>query len=165
MATSATIWCGIRGTRTLATGVANATNPNIDLQVGAQTQLTASTTPDAEYVSCPLLTLSTGALTIDLTALTPDINGATLDLTGKKVRALFFHNLSSTNTMTFAKGASNGLDSLSGSWTMTLLAGERRCIDLSAVAVASIAAISASIKTIDVSGTGTDTFDFGVVAG
>ena len=164
MATSATINCGITINRTLTTGVTNATNPNITLAVGENTQLTSATTPDVEYAAAPLLTLTAGAKTVDLTALS-DVNGGTLDLTGKKVRALFFHNLSTTNNMTFAKGASNGLDSLSGSWTMTLLPLEKRCIDLTDVAVASIAAISASIKNIDVSGTGTDTFDFGVVVG
>lgn len=164
MATTASIQCGISGTRTISSGVDNATSPNVRLAVGEITSLTSTTTPDCENIVCPLLTLTAGAYTIDLTAL-PDINGATTTLTGKKVRALFFHNLSSSNNMTFAKGASNGLDSLSGSWSMVLLPGEKRCIDLSDVSTGSIADISASIKTIDVSGTGTDTFDFGVVVG
>jgi hypothetical protein len=163
MSINASIACGISGTRELTTGVDNSSRPAFRFAVGATTSANANSTPDGEAGCFPQVALVAGAYTIDLTAL-PDVNGATTTLTGKKVRALFFENLGAAN-MTFAKGASNGLDTLSGAWTMTLLPGEKRCIDLMGVDVASIAAISGTIKTIDVTGTGTDTFDFGVVVG
>ncbi len=163
MSINASIFCGMSGTRTLTTGVDNAATATIRMDVGGTTSATASTTPDGESMVFPRIALVAGAYTIDLTAL-PDINGATVTLVGKKVRALYFKNLGANN-MTFAKGASNGLDSLSGTWSMVLLPGEERCINLMGVDVASIAAISASIKTIDVTGTLVQTFDFGVIVG
>lgn len=161
MATTATIQCRIDINRTLTTGVENVATPNIRLAVGEVTSLTASTTPDAENGVASRLSLTAGSLTVDLTAIS-DVNGATTTLTGKIVRALLFHNRGAA-TMTFAKGASNGLDSLSGTWSMALLAGEKRCIDLTDCTAPN--AISASNKTIDVTGTGTDSFDIGVVVG
>lgn len=163
MSINATVNCGMGGTRTLATGVDNFSAPAIRFAVGGTRAFTAGSTPDGEEMVCPEIALTAGAYTIDLTAL-PDVNGATTTLTGKKVRALFFENLGAAN-MTFAKGASNGLDCLSGSWSMVLLPGERRCIDLGGVSTGSIADISGSNKTIDVTGTGTQEFDFGVIVG
>ncbi len=163
MSMTGNVVCGMSGTRTLTSGVANATRATIPLAVGGTRRYSSGTTPDGEEIVCPTIALVAGAYTIDLTAL-PDINGATTTLTGKKVRALFFENLGANN-MTFAKGASNGLDSLSGSWSMVLLPGERRCIDLGGVSTGSIADISGSNKTIDVTGTLVQTFDFGVIVG
>src|SRR5687768_8516858 len=108
MATTATIQCRIDINRTLTTGVDNVDNPTVRIAVGEVTSLTSSTTPDVENGIGSLIALSAGAKTVDLTAIS-DINGATTDLTGKIVRALLFHNLGAAN-MTFAKGASNGLD-------------------------------------------------------
>lgn len=161
MATTATIQCRIDLARTLSTGVENYSSPDIRGFVGETTSLTASTTPDVTGGVLVRSALVAGAKTIDLTAVV-EVNGATTTLTGGIVRALLFHNRG-TSAMTFAKGASNGLDSLSGSWTMALLPSEKRCIDLTDCTAP--AAISASIKTIDVSGTGTDAFDIGVIVG
>lgn len=163
MAISAKVRCGIDGRRTLTSGVDNISNPNLYFVVGGTTSLTASTTPDGEQILTPQISLSAGAYTIDLTAC-PDVNGTTTSISGLKPRALFFKNNSSSNNMTFAKGASNGLP-LVGSWTWTLLPGGSLCIDLTAVSTGSITAVDASNKTIDVSGTGTDSFDFGIIAG
>ncbi len=158
------IACGMSGQKTITSGVDNYSTADLRVAVGGNRSFTSATTPDGENGAFPLMTLTAGAATIDLTALT-DVNGASITLTGKKVRGFYFENLSTSNTMTFAKGASNGSTALSGSWTFTLWAGQRVCIDLGGVATASIADISASLKTIDVSGTGTDTFNFGVIVG
>jgi hypothetical protein len=69
--------------------------------------LDADSTPPFTKVSYFLVTLVAGVYTIDLTALT-GANGA-VDGTGLKVQAIRVKNLGD-NAMTFAAGASNGIN-------------------------------------------------------
>ena len=160
---SSVIQCGLTVRKTITTGADNANNPIVSLSVGGQTSLNdTSTTPEVEKGACPQIALVAGAKTIDLTAV-PDLNGGTVDGTGKKPRALFFGNPSTNaGNITFAVGASNGSDGIAGSWSITLRPGEDVTIK---IADTGPSAVSGTKKNIDVTGTGTEQFDFGVIFG
>jgi hypothetical protein len=120
--------------------------------------LTGSTTPDVTAAAYETVTLSGGAATVDLTALT--LNGDAVSLSGLKPRAIRFKN-TGANNMTIAKGASNGYDGLGGSFSVTLEPGQAVMFDLGSAGNA----VGGTNKTLDVSGTGTDTLQLSAVAG
>jgi hypothetical protein len=148
-----------RGTvrETLTSGVAAASNAVVRLsEYNESVTLNATTTPPATAAAYFLGTLTAGALTINLAALT-GANGA-VDLTGLRIQFLRIKNLGA-NAMTFSEGASNGI-ALS-------------CLPL-VVAAGGIAQfylndaapdVAAGDRTIDVSGTGAQTFEISIVAG
>ena len=128
-------------------------------QYDVLTNLSASTTPNVDTAAFETFTLSSGSATIDLTALT--LNGAAVSLSAKQPRALHIKNTGS-NSMTIAKGASNGYTGLGSSFSITLAAGAGVLIDWPND---NSTAVSGSVKTLDVTGTGTDTLQLSVVAG
>lgn len=119
--------------------------------------LTASTTPPVTKPVTFLLTLSGGAATINLAALTA-VNGATYDFTGLRLQFIRIKNLGA-NSMAFAEGASSGIALACG--TITVPAGgiDYKFLNDAAPDVA------AADRTIDVTGTGTQTAEITLVAG
>ena len=165
MAVSVTFAMDMTVRETLDTGVDGAASPVINfssLNVGDR--LSATTTPVASKHNQDNVALVAGAKTIDLTALT-GAGGGTVTLSGLKVQ-LFRVSNRGTAALTVAKGASNGW-SLWTSWTVTLPAysgtGEYPTIMLYVPEGAED--VDATHKTIDFTGTGTNTFDLSLAAG
>lgn len=160
MAVSATYALTMTVRETLTLGVDGASNPVVTHDgLNLSGTLNAGTTVPATQHAQDTMALSGGAATIDLTSLT-GTGGGTISGNGLKVQLVRFRNRSSTNAMTFAKGASNGY-SLWTNWTITLSPGCAVLFFLNDKPED----IDATHKTIDVSGTGTDEFDFSVVMG
>jgi archaellin len=152
-------------TETLTSRVDGAVSPSIDQRamsapVSGQTSvLTSTSTPAATKCSYNTLSLTAGAKTIDLTSI-PTVTSATDTMTGLKVQLCKIKN-NGANAMTFTFGASNGYLLLGTAWKIILPAGAEVMFNGNNGA----AAIDGTHKTIDVSGTGTDSFDFAVICG
>lgn len=111
-------------------------------------------------VVADILSLTAGALTIDLTNLAG--TDGTKDGTGLKVQAVLIRNHDEGNAaMTFGVGASNGYQLKGATWEETLLVGQEMLF----YGNDATPDIEASAKTIDVTGTGTESFQFMVVLG
>lgn len=145
---------------TLSSGVDGAENPIITHDGFDVTGIYSSTTtPDVEYCVVKTIALTAGAYTIDLSSMT-GTNGAAVVGTGKKIRLLRITN-NGANAMTFAKGASNGHTGLGSAFSATIPVGGTAAWILADGGVA----IGSGDKTIDVSGTGTQTFSMTLVLG
>lgn len=119
----------------------------------------SQTPPNASIFSGDVYALVTGAKTIDLrTAYT--VGGGSADGNGLKVQGFFFKNLGA-NPMTIEAGASNGYNILGASGEATIPQNAWMAVYFGEGS----ADVSDSVKTIDVSGTGTQTFEFAVIMG
>lgn len=121
--------------------------------------LNAGSSPAATLCAHAVTALTAGAKTLDLTALV-GTNGAVVNLNGTKVRLFRVKNLGA-NAMAFGEGASNGYELLGDGWNITLQPGQMAMFYLSDNAPT----VGGSAKNIDVTGTGTQTFELSVVAG
>jgi hypothetical protein len=144
---------------TLSTGVAAADNPIITFSGynEAATLNASSSVPVAKHASF-LGTLTAGALTINLTSLT-GANG-TVDFTGLKLQFMRIKNLGAA-FMTFSEGASNGYTLFAASWSLKVWPSSVYQFYFPDVAPD----VAAADCTIDVAGTGTQTFEITLVAG
>ena len=149
-------------TETLETGVDAAANPNIvHDQFNVNETLNATSTVPATTVAADTIALSSGALTIDLTSLN-GTNGVSVDGSGLNVQAVLLSNASgNTGAMTFVEGATNGHPLFGASFSIVLQPGD----SILAYFPDSGTAIGSSNKTIDVTGTGTESFDYQFVMG
>lgn len=124
------------------------------------TNFDESITPSpATIVSAKLYALVTGALTIDLRAL-HQANGASGDGNGLKVQGFYFKNLGA-NAMTIVGGASNGYLIFGTSGSVVVQPGG----GLAIYHADASADVDGTHKTIDVSGTGTQTFECALILG
>lgn len=153
--------------RKLATApAANASRNYVTLDGYDNThELTASTTPDADYGDAFELTLTAGAVTLDLTAITgPD--AGTISYSGKKIRAIKFRAKStSAGAFTIAKGASNGYTGFGSAFSVTLPANAAGGAWFMFYDAGGGTAVSGTVKTLDITGTGTQVIEVAVVAG
>ena len=159
MAVSVAYGFKLHTTETLEVGVAGVQSSQvIHSNYDESATLTATTTPPVTKIVTFLLTLTAGAATINLAALI-GVNGATYDLTGLRVQFLRIKNLSTANTMTFSEGAANGI----------ALVGLPEVIPFGGIVQKfyndSAPDIAAGDRTIDVTGTGTDTAEVTIIAG
>jgi hypothetical protein len=123
--------------------------------------LNSATTPPATKCAYFSQALSTGAATIDLTAL-PGVNGGTVNGTGLKVQAIRFENpAANANAITIGEGASNGYELLGNAWTVPLQPGQIAQYYLKDLSPD----ISGSAKTMDLTGTGSQTLNVSLVLG
>lgn len=106
------------------------------------------------------LALSGGALTLDLTA-APKTGGGTQDLTGVKPRALMIYNPVGNGALTLAPGASNGYELLGSGNEVVLPAGVPLMVDFGDALID----VDGTHKTLDFSGTGAESFIFGLLLG
>lgn len=113
----------------------------------------------ATIFSGKVYALVTGALSIDLRALRT-VGGGSGDGNGLKVQGFYFKNLGA-NPMTIVGGASNGYLIFGASGSVIVPVGGSLCM---AFADAS-ADVDGTHKTIDVSGTGSQTFQLAVILG
>lgn len=145
---------------TLTAALASDKNVLID---GASTEktLNSATTVPATKVAAFTKALSTGAATIDLTALT-GTNGATVDFTGLKVQAAKFINPSTNaNAITVTFGAATAY-LLGGAAFKWILAPGQELLFFGNDAAPDV---SASLKNIDLAGTGSQALTVVLVAG
>lgn len=121
----------------------------------------ASTTPDAELVYSGTVSLSDGSATLDLTSIS-NSEGDTIATTGKKVRVFKAKATSdNANALTLTEGASNGYALAGASWKVILEASDSVLFILNDNADA----VGASDKTIDLSGTGSQSVDIIIIFG
>lgn len=158
MSVSCTYQFGMSVTETLTSGVEGSANPVLEFSAyNRSATLNASSTPPITKHVQTLLTLSTGALTINLAALT-GINGLTVDGTGLRVQMIRVKNLGA-NAMTFAGGASNGIDLACGTFVVPSGGITQMFFNDASPDIAS------GDRTIDVTGTGAQTFEFSILMG
>lgn len=123
--------------------------------------LNATSTPPATECAYFEQALSSGAATIDLRALTGS-NGRAIDLNGLKVQVFKVKaKASNANPITVTVGASNGYLLAGSAWKVILQPGQEFVFSGNAAAPA----VGASAKTIDLSGTGTQSVEVAVIAG
>lgn len=103
--------------------------------------------------------LVTGAKTIDLRALYTVGNG-TGDANGLKLQGMYFKNLGA-NPMTIVGGASNGYDLFGASGSLAVPAGGVFSMSFADASPD----VSDTDKTIDISGTGSQTFELAMILG
>jgi hypothetical protein len=119
-----------------------------------------SVTPDpATIISNHLYALTTGAATIDLRALRT-VGGGEADGNGLKLQAFYFKNLGA-NPMTITQGASNPYLPFGTSGSVVVQPGGGFTLFYNDAS----ADVSGTVKTIDVAGTGSQTFEAGFILG
>ena len=107
-----------------------------------------------------VVSLSGGAATIDLTSLT-GVNNESVDGTGLKLQVLKMKNRTGNATMTIDVGASNGYELAGAGFEATLQAGQ----ELTFFGNDATPDIGASAKTLDLTGTGTESAEISIVMG
>lgn len=161
MSIRATIVGQITCLETLTTGVDAASSPTITHSAfNFSHSVEATTTITGTKISADTQALTAGAYTLDLTACALT-GGTTQTLTGLKIRGYMFRApTTNTGLITITEGASNGY-TIGTNWKETLAPGQRvvKWLDDEAPA------IGASDKTLDVTGTGTETFDYLIIVG
>lgn len=162
MGVTATILHSLKIVKTLAANVAGITTPDLIYdKLNTSKSLTSLSTPAVSNGTKQEIALSSGAKTIDLTALT-DANAGAITLNGLKPVCIQLENpAANANNMTFAAGASNGFNFMGAGGTVVLSPGQ----SIEIYHHTGGATIGSGAKTIDVSGTGSQTFYFGIVAG
>lgn len=121
--------------------------------------LSATTAVPVTKKAFDTVALVTGAKTLDFTALNDDLLGS-IDLTGLKIQIFKLYNLGAA-AMTVAKGASNGYTGFGSSFSVVVPPGG----EVVFYGAEGAADVSGSVKTIDITGTGTQTFELTVIAG
>jgi hypothetical protein len=104
--------------------------------------------------------LVTGAKTLDLTAIAGTL-GATVDMTGLKLQHLILKNKTGNGDMVFTEGATSGYEAMGDGWKVTLKAGQYigfNGLDLTPD-------VAGGAKNIDVTGTGTQSFQIFAIFG
>jgi hypothetical protein len=153
--TSPTIKIGITATEVLADDTLSASAKSVQ-----HTQFDETITPSpATIFSGDVYALTAGAATIDLRALYT-VGGAVGDGNGLKVQGFYFKNLGA-NAMTITQGASNPYLIFGTSGSVVVQPGGSLAIfhnDASAD-------ISGTVKTIDIAGTSSQTFEAGFILG
>lgn len=119
--------------------------------------LSGSSAPAVSLVYEKLIALTAGAYTINLASLTGS-NGVAQDATGLRVQLIRVKNLGA-NAMTFSEGASNGIALACGTFIVPAGGIVQMFLNDASPDVAS------GDRTIDVAGTGTQTFELSIYAG
>jgi hypothetical protein len=160
MAVQSTYRSDITVQETLATDVEAASAPTI-IHSGFNTKqiLNATSSPAVTKQIQRTLSMTAGALTINLASLT-GTNGLAVDFTGLKVQHFKFIN-PGANPITFTFGASNPYLLLGSGWKIIVPAGGEVAGKLNDQPPD----VDSTHKNIDVSGTGTDSFNIILVAG
>lgn len=104
--------------------------------------------------------LTTGALTLDFTSIT-GANNLAQDMTGLRLQLLMIANPTGNGSMNFAEGASDGYEALGNGFDFTLLAGQRILF----YGNEATPEVASGAKTIDVAGTGSQSFQLVAVFG
>lgn len=134
-------------------------------QMGYSATLNSSSTPDATKAATWTVTMSGGAATIDMTSI-PGVEG-TFSASGLKPRLIKYRPKSdNANAITIGTGASNGYTGLGANFEVTLNAPSGSVVPWTTHYLGSGAtAVSGSVKTLDVSGTGTQALEVMMIFG
>jgi hypothetical protein len=126
--------------------------------------LSSTSTPPVTKIAGGQVALVAGAKTLDLCALTGlGANGASVDMTGLKVQALYMENPSTNaNTISIAKGASEGYQFSGSDGKLTLSPGQSVLL-FGNDATPDVA--SGSAHNLDFAGTLVQPFNIIIVAG
>lgn len=123
--------------------------------------LDADSDPDVTEGAFGSKAMAAGAATIDLTAFV-DSQGRTVSFGGLRPRVVKIRALdANAGDITIAKGASNGYTGFGAAYSETLKPGHEVTRYLGATGTA----VSGSVKTLDLSGTGTDGIQLTIAAG
>jgi hypothetical protein len=118
----------------------------------------ANSIPDGSVTAYGSLPMVAGVAAINLAAVA-SAQGS-FSMIGKKPRAILLRaGATNVGPITVAKGASNGYTGFGSAFALTLGAGKQALIQGDDTIVAS------GNRTLDVSGTGTDSIDYEIVAG
>ena len=160
MSVSAQVTMKCRVTETLSdTSLASNGTDVVHDAYGLATTIKADSAVPATKVAAGIQTLTAGALTMDLTALT-GTNGAAVTALGLKLQVWLLKNLGAA-VMTFSEGASNGYAALGASFSFKLLQNQMAQFYLADAAPD----VASGDRTIDVAGTGSQTFQNVMVLG
>lgn len=127
-------------------------------------KLSATTTPPVSVVSYQTYALVAGAKTIDLRALLDSVDAA-IDCNGLKVQTVIIVNPNGNSALNVAPGASNPYPLLGAGNDFTLPAATAGDVVAAFVLPEGTPDVSGTVKTIDFTGTGTQTFKVGLVLG
>lgn len=123
--------------------------------------LGATSTPTVTEGGYCTQALSSGAATIDLTSISTS-RGRSMNFNALKIRTLRLLNpATNANDITIAKGASNGYTGLGSAFSITLKPGQEHTFYDGGVGTA----VSATVKTLDLTGTGAQTLKFTITGG
>lgn len=159
MSLSVQIQSKVTTTETLSGDDLNANSTLLHNGYDTDRTLTSATTPDVTKAAYQTVTLSGGAATIDLTSLLLNASAVTLD--GTQPRGVHLKNTGAAS-MTIAKGASNGYTGFGASFSVTLPPNAGFLMEWG---TDNATAVSSTVKTLDITGTGTDTLQVSVAAG
>jgi hypothetical protein len=121
--------------------------------------LTGSSTPAVSKDACLSLALSSGAITLDMTAML-DPNLGTVSISGLTPAHVKLRNPSTNaNSITIAKGASNGYTGFGASFSVTLAPGSEILLRVGSIVV------DGTHKTLDLTGTGSQALSIQITAG
>lgn len=124
------------------------------------TTLNASSSPAISKMAAFQKALAAGVGTIDLTSLPHD--GQTVTLNALKVVAIKIRNPgTNSGIITATKGAANGYTFFGATWTIPVKPGGEAMVYFGTQGDA----VSGTVKTIDLTGTGTEALDVEVLAG
>lgn len=145
-----------------AGGFVSSTRNSVTVNGGNVSEaLTGATTPPVTAHAFGTKAMTAGAATLDLRSLT-GLNGAAVDLNGLKPRAILLCNPdTNANDITVEIGASNGYTGMGAAFSETLKPGESVLRRFGAAGVA----VSNTVKTLDITGTGTQALEYQIVAG
>jgi hypothetical protein len=142
------------------TGSASSSNRTVTHSLfNVAKSLNGTSTPAVTKQASFVQALTAGAATIDLTDLF-GTNGASVDGTGLKVQAIRVTNLGAA-ALTIEPGASNGYDAFGASSVVVVPAGGTVML----YAPEGTPDIGPTAKTLDLTGTGTETSQFTIVMG
>ena len=160
MSIAASVKTQITTVETLEENVADVAAPALS-HTGHNTAQTfgAATTPPGTKCSYELCALSEAAKTVDLTDLTGS-NGAAIDGSGLRVQAIKIKHLGD-NPLTVEEGDTNGYDGFGASFLVIL----EKDAEITLIPQDAGADISGTNKTLDFSGTGSETFELSLILG
>lgn len=105
--------------------------------------------------------LSAGAATVDLTSVTT-ARGRAMTFNALKIRAFRAWNpATNTGSITIMKGASNGYTGFGSAFSITLKPGQ----EFNFYDYGAGTAVSSTVKTLDLTGTGTESLKFAIAGG
>lgn len=155
MLSSPTIKCALTAVEVLEEDSLSSSGRSVQHTVFDRT----ITPSPATIYSGDVYALSSGAKSIDLRALYTVGNGLG-DANGLKLQGMYFKNLGA-NPMTIVGGASNGYDLFGASGSVAVPAGGVLVMFFNDASPD----VSGTDKTIDISGTGSQTFELALILG
>lgn len=160
MSVSAALAMSLTITESLsAAGISTSNNTLKYSAFNVSKTLNASSSPTVTKSAVGQLALSSGSVTMNLAAVVTSA-GATVDFTGRKIQGFLLQNPgTNANNMTFVPGASNGIDIFGASSKIVLEPGQSYLMDFANAGQT----VASGDRTIDVTGTGTQAFNFAIV--